>query len=76
MAVNKVIYNGNVLIDLSDSTVASEKVIDGVVTYDAKGNRIVGTMKQVVASDDGKGNVIVNGLSAHVDGGDITIGGK
>lgn len=51
MPVNKVIYAGTTLIDISDSTVTAETLKDGVIAYDAKGNRIVGTMgaKQATA---------------------------
>lgn len=45
MAVNKVIYGSAVLIDISDSTVLPETLAEGVVAYNAKGERIVGTLK-------------------------------
>lgn len=45
MAVNKVIYGTTVLIDISDSTVTAETLAEGVVAYNAKGERIVGTHK-------------------------------
>lgn len=75
MAINKVVYDGNVLVDLTDSTVTSDKMLEGVTTYDAKGNRITGSLKRVQAFDDGKGNITVNGLSATEDNENITIGG-
>ena len=45
MAINKVVYGTTVLIDLSDSTVTPETLAEGVVAYNAKGERIVGTAK-------------------------------
>ena len=45
MAVNKVVYGDKVLIDISDSTVTPETLAEGVVAYNAKGERIVGTHK-------------------------------
>lgn len=45
MAVNKVVYGITVLIDISDSTVTPETLTKGVVAYNAKGERIVGTHK-------------------------------
>lgn len=49
MAVNKVIYNkkngAQTLIDLTDSTVTPETLADGVIAYNSRGERIVGTMK-------------------------------
>lgn len=43
MAVNKVIYNGSTLIDISDSTVEASNVLSGYVGYDKAGNRFTGT---------------------------------
>ena len=45
MAVNKVVYGTTVLIDISDSTVTPETLAEGVIAYNAKGERIVGTHK-------------------------------
>ena len=50
MAVNKVVYEKRVLIDISDSTVTPETLAEGVIAYNAKGERIVGTHK--CASND------------------------
>lgn len=47
MAVNKVVYGTTVLIDISDSTVTPETLAEGVIAYNAKGERIVGTHKCV-----------------------------
>lgn len=79
MAVNKVNYYGKVLIDISDSTVTAETLLEGIIAYDASGNRIVGTMKPSVSvsvTDDGEGNVIISGVTATDDGsGNVTISG-
>ena len=45
MAVNKVVYGTTVIIDISDSTVTPETLAEGVIAYNAKGERIVGTHK-------------------------------
>lgn len=44
MAVNRVDYAGQTLIDITDSTVTPETLSEGVVAYDASGNRIMGIM--------------------------------
>lgn len=44
MAVNRVIYNGSTLIDLSSDTVTADKLLQGVTAHDAAGNLIVGTL--------------------------------
>lgn len=45
MATNKVIYNGNTLIDLTDDTVTPETLMKGVTAHNASGETIVGTME-------------------------------
>ena len=42
MAVNKVIFEGQTLIDLTDSTITTGDLRTGTVAYDKAGNRIVG----------------------------------
>lgn len=79
MAINKIIYNNKVLIDLTDSTVTPETLAEGVVAYNAKGERIVGTMKpgsQFSVTDDGSGNVTIEGATISDDGnGNLTVSG-
>lgn len=79
MAINKVVYAGKTLIDISDSTVTADTLAEGVIAYNAAGERIVGTHKcssGVTVTDDEVGNVIVTGLSITDDGsGNITISG-
>ena len=43
MAVSKVVYGGNTLIDLTGDTVAADKLLSGYTTHDAAGNAITGT---------------------------------
>lgn len=44
MSVNKVVYGGKTLIDLSSDTVASDKLFNGYTAHDKAGNAIVGTL--------------------------------
>jgi hypothetical protein len=44
MAVNKVAYGGNTLIDLTGDSVTPETLAEGVTAHDATGNVIVGTL--------------------------------
>ena len=44
MAINKVIYSGNTLIDLTGDTVAPDALAEGVTAHNAKGEPITGTM--------------------------------
>ena len=43
MAVSKVVYGGNTLIDLTGDTVAADKLLSGYTAHDAAGNAITGT---------------------------------
>ena len=44
MAVNKIVYAGNSLIDLTDDTVTADKLAEGITAHDKSGNKITGTM--------------------------------
>lgn len=43
MAVNKVEYYGNTLVDMTDATATAETVVAGYTAYGADGNLIIGT---------------------------------
>lgn len=43
MAVNHVIFDGNVLVDLTKDTVTPKTLLNGVTAHDASGNEITGT---------------------------------
>lgn len=45
MAVNKVIYDGDTLIDLSGDTVTADKMLVGITAHDKAGNPITGSYK-------------------------------
>ena len=47
MAVNKVVYGGNTLVDLTGDTVTANDLADGVKATGADGNPIVGIMQKV-----------------------------
>lgn len=47
MAVNKVIYNGNTLVDMTGDTVTAETLAEGATAHAANGERVVGTMTAV-----------------------------
>lgn len=51
MAVNKVVYNGTTLIDITDTSIDVNKVPDGSVVYLASGERLVGSAT-VYTNDD------------------------
>lgn len=45
MAVNKVVYNGETLVDLTNDSVTPETLAEGVTAHDASGAVIIGTME-------------------------------
>lgn len=60
MAVNKVNYNGNTLIDLTADTVTTSTLLSGVTAHDMSGKKITGTV--VVKSEQSKNfEVTANG---------------
>lgn len=50
MAINKVIYGSNTIIDLTGLTVTPETLLEGTIGINAKGERIVGTAKAAPAT--------------------------
>ena len=72
--VNKVIYNGNTIIDLTDSTIEKQYVLDGYKGYDKSGKQITGnctfdsdtTDATAVAGD------ILDTKTAYVNGNRVT----
>lgn len=74
MAINKVVYGNQTLIDLTDSTLtSSDELVEGVIAYDRSGNRLTGTadyMDKVdnptadkILIDDGTGQAVDSGYS-------------
>ena len=51
MAVNKVVYGGETVIDLTNDSVTPETLALGVTAHDKSGNAIVGTMVASTAED-------------------------
>lgn len=43
MGINKVMYGSKTVIDLSGSTVASDKMLEGIIGYNAAGEEVIGT---------------------------------
>lgn len=74
MAINKVIYGGRTLIDLSGDTVTADKILDGFTAHDKKGETITGTCKYDVDSSDATAAVaeILHGKTAYVRGQKLT----
>lgn len=74
MAINKVIYGGETLIDLTGDTVTSEKLLSGVKAHDKSGAQITGTCTYDADTSDAnaKTSEILSGKTAYVNGEKIT----
>lgn len=72
--VNKVVYGGTVLIDLTGDTVTADKVLKGYTAHDKSGETITGMCKFDVDSEDATVAVaeMLNGKTAYARGSKIT----
>lgn len=51
MAINKVVYDGTTLIDLTEDTVTPDTLVKGMTAHDAAGNSITGTYDGVTKTE-------------------------
>lgn len=70
MGINKVVYGGKTLIDLTGDTVTADKVLEGFTTHDKSGASITGTCDYDVNSGDATAAVaeILKGKTAYARG--------
>lgn len=68
MAINKVIFGGNTIIDITDTTATAGKIASGYTAYGANGVKVVGTLEQEVNELE-VGGATVEGTAAIFDEG-------
>lgn len=73
-AINKIIYGGRVLIDLTSDTVVADKLLKDVTAHDKSGALITGSCPFDVDSSDGTAAVaeILSGKTAYARGAKLT----
>lgn len=52
MANNKIVFENEVLIDLTSDTVTADKLLQGYTAHDASGNLIIGTLRNRLLTTD------------------------
>ena len=74
MAINKVIYGGNTLIDLTSDTVTADKMLAGYKAHDKSGTLITGSCEFDVNSGDATAAIaeILSGKTAYARGAKLT----
>ena len=74
MSINKVVYGGKTLIDLTGDTVTADKVLEGFTTHDKSGASIIGTCTFDVNSGDATVSVaeMLTGKTAYARGTKLT----
>lgn len=72
--VNKVVYGGNTLIDLTGDTITADKMLSGFIAHDKSGASITGTCTYDVDSTDATAAVaeILKGKTAYARGAILT----
>lgn len=74
MAINKVIYGGNTLIDLTSDTITADKMLAGYKAHDKSGTLITGSCEFDVNSGDATAAIaeILSGKTAYARGAKLT----
>ena len=74
MAISKVIYGGNTLIDLTGDTVTADKMLEGTTAHGKDGELVTGTCTFDVDSTDATATAaeILNGKTAYARGTKLT----
>lgn len=74
MGNSKIIFNGEVLIDLTGDTVTADKLLAGTIAHDKAGNKVTGTCAYNANTSDATSTAteILKGKTAYVKGAKVT----
>ena len=74
MAINKIVYGGNTLIDLTGDTVTASQLLSGIKAHDRSGTQITGTCTYNADTSDATASAdeILSGQIAYANGNKIT----
>ena len=75
MKVNKVVYGGATLLDLTEDTITEDVIVEGYVGHDASGEQVTGKLKLITVDDELdatstnpiQNNVVTEALNAKAD---------
>lgn len=73
MAINKVVYNNNTLIDLTSDTVTSDSMLENVTAHASTGQKIVGAIIDLT-NDTVSPSTLGKGVTAHDSTGEKIVG--
>lgn len=73
MDVNKIEYDGRVLLDLTEDTVAEDQLLEGATAHDRSGQRIVGALINLAEDTVAPENLLA-GTTAHDSSGQRIVG--
>lgn len=73
MDVNKIEYDGRVLLDLTEDTVTEEQLLEGATAHDRSGQRIVGALINLAEDTVAPENLLA-GATAHDSSGQRIVG--
>jgi len=66
MGVSKVVYNGQVLVDLTGDTVTADSLAQGVTAHDAAGNEITGTVQPTKIATNSTLGIVKGGGNVYI----------
>ena len=74
MAINKIVYNGDTLVDLTEDTITSSNLLSGITAHNKSGEQITGecTYDSNTTDANATQSDIVNGKTAYVNRNKVT----